>query len=97
MSGRHATGGIRLSIWRPITTLALLGVAPPTVIVSGAVEARSAPAPASADLDSQAITAPHATPGHVCRCGARAAPLISGGRTGHEAPLLRPAAGSNSA
>lgn len=77
MSGAHARQPerIRLSVWRPLAVLALVGASPPAVLVSGAVEARSAPAPSSApDLASEALTAAHTVPVHPCRCGTRTGP-----------------------
>ncbi|MFI9047282.1 hypothetical protein [Streptomyces sp. NPDC053427] len=46
MSGAHARPreSIQAPLWRPLAVLALVGAAPPVAIVSGAVDAHSAPA-----------------------------------------------------
>lgn len=79
MSGSHARprpeSSIRLAVWRPIAALALLGAGGPAVVLVGASDARSAPAPVSSpDVDPGAATTAHHAPRHPCRCGPRSSP-----------------------
>ncbi|MFJ9855335.1 hypothetical protein [Streptomyces sp. NPDC101150] len=76
MSGTHARPqpAISVPVWRPIVTLAALGLAPPAAIVAGAAQARSAPAVSVPDIDLEAAGVAHTTPEHPCRCGTRSSP-----------------------
>ncbi|UKY47819.1 hypothetical protein [Streptomyces inhibens] len=73
MSGAHASprqDSIGVAVWRPIMLLATLGVGAPAAVVSGAVDAHSAPSRATVpDTAAQAAAVGHTAPTRPCRCG----------------------------